>query len=262
MLKKILLLAAALLTLPAYAENTGRTELGSGDVVRISVYGSPDLNIETRVGDDGKISFPLIGEVPVKGLVPAEAEKKIAKRLVDGGFVRSPQVNILVTTLQSQQVAVLGYVNRPGKYPLESRHSVADLLAAAGGTNIDAGDVLTLVRTEGSAPNKMAIDLPAMLSGSGADKNVDVKAGDIIYVERAAKFYIYGEVQRPGSYRLERDMTIVQALSTGGGLSARGTERGVKVKRRGTDGKMQIRDVKLDDVVETNDVIFVKESLF
>jgi polysaccharide export outer membrane protein len=63
----------------------------------------------------------------------------------------------------------------------------------------------------------------------GAD--VDLQAGDVLYVERAPRFYIYGEVQRPGQFRLERAMTVLQALSAGGGLTPRGTERGIRIKR-------------------------------
>ena len=262
MLSKFLLLTALVLAVSAHAVGASRTPLGSGDVVRISVYGSPDLNIETRVGDDGNVTFPLIGEVAVRDLSPSEAEKKVAQRLRDGGFLKAPQVNILVTSMQSQQVVVLGYVNRPGKYPLESRRNVADLLAAAGGINSEAGDVLVLVRADGDSVIRHMIDLPGMLSGSEPEKNIEVIAGDTLYVERAAKFYIYGEVQRPGAYRLERGMTVVQALSTGGGLSPRGTERGIQIKHRDIDGKIQVRAARLDDVVETDDVIFVKESLF
>jgi polysaccharide export outer membrane protein len=92
--------------------------------------------------------------------------------------------------------------------------------------------------------------------------NSDVQAGDIIFVDRAPRFYIYGEVQRPGQLRLERQMTVLQALSAGGGLTPRGTERGLRVKRRDQEGKLQTLDVKGDDLLQPNDVVYVKESLF
>ena len=79
---------------------------------------------------------------------------------------------------------------------------------------------------------------------------------------RAPLFYIYGEVQRPGAFRLEKDMTVMQALSVGGGLTARGTEKGIRVNRRGADGKVSTLESTLTDTVMENDVIFVRESWF
>ena len=89
-----------------------------------------------------------------------------------------------------------------------------------------------------------------------------VENGDIIYVDRAPTFYMYGEVQRPGQMRIERGMTLRQALAGAGGLSARGTERGIKVHRKDAAGAVTIAEMKMNDPVERDDVIYVRESLF
>jgi len=81
-------------------------------------------------------------------------------------------------------------------------------------------------------------------------------------VARQPMFYIYGEVQRPGAFRLEQNMSVVQALSLGGGLTPRGTQRGIRILRRDDKGAMQELDVQLADPVRKDDVIYVKESLF
>ena len=86
--------------------------------------------------------------------------------------------------------------------------------------------------------------------------------GDIIYVDRAPTVYIYGEVQRPGQLRLERGMTLMQALAAGGGLTARGTERGMRVHRRDAPGQVKILELKPNDQLQRDDVVYVKESLF
>ncbi|SFL84188.1 polysaccharide export protein EpsE [Rugamonas rubra] len=236
--------------------------LGPGDVLKVSVYGSPDLGLETRVSESGAITFPLIGEVALGGLSVSSAEKKIASMLESGGFVRKAQVNMIVTSIQSQQVSVLGQVFRPGRYPLEGKRSVVDMLAVAGGINGDGGDSLTLIRKRGGKASKEVIDLIQMVRSGDLERDVDLAANDIIYVERAPRFYIYGEVQRPGTFRLERSMTVVQALSTGGGLTPRGTERGMQIKRRDSQGVVQIINAKQDDLLQTDDVVYVKESLF
>jgi len=238
-------------------------KLGASDVVKITVYGSPDLTTETRVNEAGKITFPLIGEVEVGNLPTAEAEKKIAGLLESGGFVRKPQVNILVTVLQSQQVSVLGQVNRPGRYPVEGKRSVLDLLALAGGVGPEGGDSIDLIRkgSDGKTVREV-VDVVQMARTGDLNRDLELTSNDVIYVERAPRFYIYGEVQRPGVFRLEHNMTVVQALSVGGGLTQRGTERGVRIKRRGADGKLQTLDAKHDDLLQADDVVYIKESLF
>lgn len=262
-MKKILL---AILTVAMLAAGTSvyadDVQLGPGDMLKISVYGNPDLAVETRVNDEGVISYPLVGEIKVGGLSPNAAERKIAGLLESGGFLKKPHVNLLVTVMQSQQLSVLGQVNKPGRFPVDGKRSLTDILAMAGGLNADAADKVTLIRTRDGKTSKESIDLLAIVRSTDGANNPELFAGDVIYVERAPRFYIYGEVQKPGSYRLENDMNILQALSVGGGLSNRGTERGVRVKRRDTNGVLQVLDVKQDDMVRTDDVIYVKESFF
>jgi polysaccharide export outer membrane protein len=93
-------------------------------------------------------------------------------------------------------------------------------------------------------------------------QNFTVAGGDTIFVPKAAQFYIYGEVQKPGMYRIEKDMTISRAISSGGGLTARGSERHTVVKRRDDSGKEKKISVKGSDAVQPDDVILVNESWF
>lgn len=264
-MKKIinLLLVLQLFVLSAGLQAAERDALlGSGDVLKVSVFEQPNLSLEVRVSESGTITFPLIGEVGVGGLSTAAAERKIASLLESGGYLRNPQVNIIVTQLQSQQVSVLGHVGRPGRYPIEGSKSLADILALAGGLNPDAGDLITVINTEDGKPSRHLIDLPQMMRSADLTDNIKIGSGDIVYVEKANKFYIYGEVQRASQYKLERDMTVLQALSTGGGLTVRGTERGVKIKRKNAQGIIEIINAKHDDLVLPDDVIYVKESWF
>lgn len=236
--------------------------LGAGDVVKLSVYGSPDLSIETRVSESGHITFPLLGQVAVGGLSVAAAEKKIAGQLEKGGYIKRAQVNMLVTTLASQQVSVLGQVNRPGRYPVEGRRKVLDMLALAGGIHGDGGDMISLVRTRDGKTTRETIDVVDMVRKGELDKDYEVAGGDIIFVERAPRAYVTGEVSRPGPFRLERGMTVQQAISAGGGLSPRGSDNGIKVTRRDPSGKPVTLDVQASDTVQVDDVIVVRESWF
>jgi len=244
---------------PARAE----TILGVGDVVRVSVFQSPDLATEARISEAGHINFPLIGAVTVGGLSIPAAEKRIEAMLKEGGFVLRPQVTIQLVRILSSQVSVLGQVGKPGRYPIELISSkVSEMIAAAGGVVPGGNDVVTLVGTRNGQPVRLDIDLPAILQSGRAELDVQVENGDIIYVDRAPLIYIYGEVQRPGQVRLERGMTLMQALAAGGGLTARGTERGIRVHRRDAAGQVQVLELKPNDYLQRDDVVYVKESLF
>jgi polysaccharide export outer membrane protein len=257
----VLMMCALLLAAPAWsADNDYR--MGTGDVLRITVYGQPDLTTEARVGDDGNITFPLIGDVKLAGSTPAQGETEIATRLKKGGFILEPFVSLNVVQYRGQQISVLGRVNRPGKYTLEKVSRVTDALALASGIIGDGADTITLVRTRNGKPEYRDIDVIALFKPGGEASNELVQDGDIINVARQPMFYIYGEVQRPGAFRLEQNMNVVQALSLGGGLTQRGTQRGIKILRRDARGAMQQLDTQLSDPVKKDDVIYVKESLF
>lgn len=260
-LKSALVAWVIMLAAPVFAAEVDY-RIGTGDVVRISVYGNPDLTTEARVGEDGSFTFPLIGATKATGQTPAAIEKDIAKRLAKGGFIVDPNVNINIVQYRGQQVSVLGRVNRPGKHALERVSRVTDALALAGGIVTDGADVLTLIREKNGKTEYHEIDVVALFKTGGETGNMRVQDGDIINVARQPMFYIYGEVQRPGSFRLEQNMSVVQALSMGGGLTARGTQRGIKILRADGAGAIQEIDAKLADALQKNDVIYVKESLF
>jgi polysaccharide export outer membrane protein len=208
------------------------------------------------------VSFPLVGTVKMGGQSVAAAEKAIADGLRKGGFVLQPQVNILPLEIRGNQVSVLGQVNRPGRYPLETFNMrVADMLAVAGGVSETGADSLVLSGTRDGSPFTREITLANLFASADAGNDM-VAGGDIIYVARAPVFFIYGQVQKPGAYRLDEGMTLMQALATGGGLTNRGTERGMQVHRRNGSGEVEITTLGRNDPLRPDDVIHVKESLF
>lgn len=248
----------------ATANAKAEAMLGVGDTLRITVYQNPDLTVEAgRISELGQLNFPLIGNVVISGLTISAAEQKIAKALRDGGFVLRPQVTISVAQIRSAVISILGQVGKPGRYPIETVGAkTAEMIAAAGGVVPGGSDVITLVGTRNGRPIKLDIDLPAILQSGKSELDIVVDNGDIIYVDHAPNAYIYGEVARPGVFRIERGMTLMQALALQGGLSARGTQRGMKVHRRDANGVMTISDIDLNDPVLRDDVIYIKESIF
>ena len=237
--------------------------LGAGDVIRIAVFQNTDLTLETRITEAGVVSYPLLGVVRLGGLSVTEAEKHIADGLRNGNFVKSPQVTMVVLQVRGSQASVLGQVNRPGRYPLEvADMRLTDLLALAGGASPGGSDLLIVTGTRNGQPLRQEVDLPTLFAPGGADKDFVVLNGDTVWVERQPLVYIYGEVQRPGAMRLERDMTLLQVLATGGGLTQRGTDKGIRVHRKGADGKVLIIEPGMTDTLREGDVVFVRESLF
>ncbi|HWH84368.1 MAG TPA: polysaccharide export protein EpsE [Burkholderiaceae bacterium] len=238
--------------------------LGVGDTLRITVYQNPDLTLEAiRINELGQINFPLIGNVAVGGLTVSAAEQKIGKMLRDGGFVLRPQVTIQVGTIRSSVISILGQVAKPGRYPIETVGAKAsEMIAVAGGVVPGGADVVTLVGTRNGKPIKLDIDLPSILQSGKTELDIPVDNGDVIYVDKAPSAYIYGEVQRPGMFKIERGMSLMQALAQAGGLTPKGTQRGMKVHRRDANGNVTISDIGLNDPVARDDVIYVKESLF
>ena len=238
--------------------------LGGGDVIRISVYQSQDLSLETRLSETGVISFPLVGALMLGGRTVSEAEQVIAAALKKGEFVKNPQVNVVLMQARGSQVSVLGQVNRPGRFPLENGGTkLSDVLAQAGGVLLNqASDEVVVVGTREGQAFRKVVDLPEVLDGRQRYNDIVLQGGDVIYVERAPVVYIYGEVQRPGQLRLDRGMTLLQGLAAGGGLTQRGTDRGIRIHRRNEAGEVQEVQPAMTEALRAGDVIFVRESLF
>lgn len=248
---------------PAAPPVTAEYRLGSGDVLRISVYQNPDLTLETRVSEAGVLSFPLLGTIRIGGLSVTQAEKLIADGLRNGNFVKQPQVTIVVQQVKGNQASVLGQVNRPGRFPIEvADMRLTDLLANAGGVASNGAEVLVLTGTRNGQPFRTEIDLPSVFAAGGRGQDLLIQNGDVLWVDRAPMVYIYGQVQRPGAMRLERGMTLMQSLAAGGGLNLRGTEKGIRVHRKTPEGKVEIIQPGLDESLKEGDVVYVRESLF
>ncbi len=262
-LRWLVLLLLVMFGALSHAAESNDYRLGAGDTVRIVVFQNPDFTTEARISESGVVSYPLIGKVELGGLSITSAEQKIAAMLKEGGFVQQPQVNIVLAQIRGSQVSVLGQVNRPGRYPLEIFNThVSDMLAIAGGIAGSGSDNIILVGTRNGQNIRKEIDIVGLFLDEKRKEDILVEGGDVLYVHRAPMFYIYGEVQRPGSYRLERNMTLMQALAQSGGPTLRGTQKNIKIFRRAADGKQEEVSLALTEPVNGDDVLYVRESLF
>jgi polysaccharide export outer membrane protein len=243
-------------------ESRHLSELGAGDAVSIQIFGQPEVT-SVYVGDDGMISVPLAGPVRVGGLSPVDASARVAKALKDGGYFVDPHVTVLVTQSSSQLISVLGEVRNAGRYPITPRTTVLDLLAQAGGATDAASDMVYVLRADAAGHmNRYTVDLKGLQHSKDELPSQTLQGGDSLVVPRAEHFYVYGEVTTPGMYRVEPGMTVIQAIARAGGVTPRGSERRIFLKRPIKDGQYESIRPKPGDQVAPDDIIRVKESIF
>lgn len=257
------LLLAGIVSGDAFAAAPRGYLMGPGDSVKITVYQNADMTTETRISEVGSVTFPLLGPVEVGGLTPAQAEIRIAALLKSGGYVPRAQVTVLVTQFRSRQVSVLGQVTRPGRFAIEEPSvRLTDVIAMAGGIGAGGAESVTVIRAGEGGEQRFEIDLLGIFDAPAQGKNIEIQNGDTVFIPRIPVFYIYGEVQKPGAYRLERRMTVMQAISLASGLTPRGSEKGLRIARRAANGSAKNVSASVEDPILQDDVIYVKESLF
>lgn len=203
------------------------------DVLRLDVWGEPQLSgMQFQVTPGGKINVPYLGDMPVVGLTQTEVSQLIAKKLADAGIVYDAKVQVSMITLHKSQVHVLGAVTRPGTFDFKDGNRVLEGVAQGGSYSEDAlleGASLTHKDSDKPIP----IDLKKLLAGDHS-QNYVLQNGDVIYIpheDYKNKFYVLGQVNRPGQYSLKDRTTILAAISLAGGVSDRGAIRSTVVMR-------------------------------
>jgi polysaccharide export outer membrane protein len=246
--------------------------VGPQDVLAIALYDQQDLSGKYTVEADGTFTFPLIGRVKAGGLTLRDVEEALRTKLSDG-FFKNPQVSVAVEQYRSQRVFVMGEVRSPGPYPLVGDMTLIEALARAGSTTEHAAGEALIVRSgdagrtagpvlpeQPTAADVIRVDIKALQSGRLAS-NAALRDGDTIFVPRAELVYVFGQVNRPGSYSLQRGTTVLQALSLAGGVTDRGTTGRIRIARV-VDGKKTEVRVKVEDLVLPDDTIIVPERYF
>jgi polysaccharide export outer membrane protein len=244
--------------------NQGSYAIGPGDEIRISVYGQPELATDGQVSAAGTVMVPLLGNLAIAGKSSVDAAYLIAERYQQGNFLKNAQVNVLITKYRSQVVAILGKVNNPGKLVLEGPTSLTQALAWAGGISPTGSERLILTRSgKNGRQERTEYDLQKLLNYDAEQlPQVWLQNGDTLYVPNAGRFYLNGEVHAPGMYPLDRPLNVMQALSAGGGPTARAKGDNFKLFRQQADGSVKEIRAKPTDPVMDSDVLVVKESLF
>ena len=283
--RSIHLILLLLLALGARISAQEDYEIGPSDLLRIVVLGQPEMSGDFSVENDGVLSFPLLGKVKASQMTAKDLEKKLTALLADG-YLKRPQVSVLVKEYRSQRVFVTGEVQRAGPYALKADRSLFGLLADIGNLSADASREVIVTRApRPPAPPRLAEMLPDALAGrsdpapepvptpevirvtmrdlqtGGAEKNLLLRSGDTVTIPRAAQVYVSGHVVRPGPYRYVEGTTIMQLLNQAGGVTERGSSGRAKIVRI-VDGKKVETKAQLTDMVQPEDMVVVPERLF
>jgi polysaccharide export outer membrane protein len=245
--------------------------IGPQDILTINSFDQEDLGGKYPVDSDGTFTFPLIGRVKAGGLTLRELESEL-KRLLKDGFFKNPQLSVGVEQYRSQKIHVVGEIRNPGTYPLTGDMSLIEAIARAGSTLPSASGEALIVRARAgkssAAPqlpgaesvDVKTVDLKELQSGA-LSQNVALRDGDTIFVPRAESVYVFGQVKNPGAYSIQRNTTVLQALSLAGGLTDRGATGRIKIVRVEKGNTVELR-VKLTDTVRPGDTIIVPERFF
>ncbi len=239
--------------------------LGAGDLVELNVYDVPEMNTKTRVSSTGDINLPLVDYVHVDGLTVDEAESVIEKRLEQGGYVKSPHVQLFVHEYASAGANVMGEVNRPGVYPVLGGQTLFSVISAAGGFTDRAGKSIAIThRDQPAAP----ITIPLSLNPQDhPESNVQVYPGDTVMVRRADIIFVVGEVVRPSGLLMGDGgrLSVLQAVALAGGTTQTAKLSGARIIRKRPSGLTELPvplknllKAKAEDIpLEANDILFV-----
>ena len=249
-------------------------KIGASDVLFIKVFNEEALTNKYTVDSDGSITFPLVGRVPVGGKTGREIEDAITK-LLQPDYVRRAQVAVEIAQYRSRSIYVLGEVRTPGRYNIEGPMTLLEVIANAGSTTPAASNTIIVQRYKDgmaaavSAPlapgderwaEVTRINLEELREGK-LSANLLLQDSDMIIVPAAERYYVSGFVKQPGSFVLRPGMSVRQAIAEAGGLTERGSTRGVKILRKDKTGREIEIDVSMSDPVQPNDTIKIRQRL-
>jgi polysaccharide export outer membrane protein len=272
------LLASAQDRLPANAEgplaNLPIQRIGYNDLVAVAVYDAPEFTRTVRVGGDGFVRMPMIAQrIRAVGLMPAELETAIAEALRQAGLIRDPFVTVTVAEYNSRPISVMGSVRRPLTFQAIGPVTLLDALARAEGLSQDAGpEILISGRQdagEGAALTKR-ISVRALFDAADPKLNLTLTGGEEIRVPEMGKFFVLGNVKKPGAFVEEggAGSTVLKALAMAEGLLPYAAKRGYIYRREASGSKSEIpielgkmMDRKEPDVpLLANDILYIPDA--
>jgi polysaccharide export outer membrane protein len=243
--------------------------IGAGDLVEMSVFDTPELSGKLRVSNTGDVILPLVGLLHLQGLKAGDAQTLIREKLIDGGFLKDPQVTVFISEYATQNVSVVGEVHKPGIYPAFGTHRLLDYLSLAEGLTPLAGTAIVITHSgHPEQPERVKVTAGA---APQPENNPEILPGDTIFVERTGIIYVVGDVARPGGFPMDHDgqLTILQAVALAQGTNdtaAKGSARLIRTTPQGRQelpiNLKKILTAKATDLaMQDNDILFVPSSV-
>jgi len=249
--------------------------IGPGDLLEIKVFEVEQLNQVVRVSEDGSVTLPLLGRIEIEGLTQAGVVQKLTT-LLQAKYVKNPQVTVFIKEYKSQQVAVIGAVEKPGNYELVGRKNLLQMISQAGGLTDKATDEIFILRDGGNgATSSIPIDLKDLMVNGNQKLNIPIEPNDVINVpvDKEIRVFVFGRVTQPGAlkFKISEKVTLLSAIAQAGGLAEGAKQSAVVITRKGKSGKEEKIHVNLKDVIsgkkkdialQEGDVVFVPESFW
>jgi polysaccharide biosynthesis/export protein len=220
-------------------------KIEAGDLLHIDLPSSPELSRDTLVTTDGTFVYSHIGTVQARDLTLSQLEAIMVQRLAEEGIV-ALDLSVTVVEYGRQRVYVLGAVRLPGVFTLHPGTTLLSLLAEAGGLTAEAGWLALVIKDTHKHPSSqphsqkagapaharaaLRLDLQKILIGEGPP-DFRLVSGDTLFIPQGAYYQVLGRVKHPGRYRLQRDTTVVKAISQAGGFTAFAAKNRLKVWR-------------------------------
>lgn len=247
----------------AQAQADTEYRVGPQDVIRVRIYGEEKLSGNIRIDNDGSFPFEYLGRVKAEGMTTGEIETYLAKALGDG-YLRNPQVSVEVVEYRSQSVFVTGEVRSPNKYSLPGNSTLMDVLTLAGSTTANAGNWVQITHArqgvEVLGPNASAeYDIRINLRDiqTGKAQNVEMRDGDTVFVPKAERVWVVGQVRNPQGIVYEEGMTVFEAIAAAGGITEKGSNSRIEIIRI-ENGQRKSIDAKQTDVLKPGDQVNVR----
>jgi len=272
--------------------------LGPEDVIEINIFewelSERTKTVLVRIAQTGVVSLPMIGDLQAGGKTVWQLKKEIEDRLREGGYIRRPQVSIIIKEFQSKKIAVVGAVRKPGVYVIERNvTTLLDVLSLAGGLSEEAGQMLYVIRREAEEPSAAAvtataqaataqpsnqpikpttitIDLHELMEQCNLSLNIVLHSGDIISVPQAERFFVYGHVNKPGAFNLSKPTTVLEAVALAQGVDyERGSPEYCVLKRHQQGGSEELIPIDLEAIrkgkksnlyLQPNDIVDVRQT--
>jgi len=252
-------------------------KIGPGDVIQIIVWKQPDFSHTLTVSPSGTIYYPFLGKIKVAGLTLEEVEKIIKEKL-SKEYIKNPKVGVILKECNSRKIFIFGEVTNPGVYKILNKTPILEILFKAGGLTKKAGKFLLINRKKKdknlSKTETIKVNLEKLLVKGDLSQNVMVQPGDIIYVAPKEEkiIYVLGEVENPGPYKIEGDVTVLEAIRMAGGFTPSAAKHRIEVLREENGKKKRIRvnvveierkgKLEQDILLKPGDIITVPESWF